>query len=209
MMATMTAQRIEPKIEPEIEPMIDLPSDGVITRADFEALPRVPRGWAWELRSGRLELTYMPVTGWHWLVVLAALEYWRGRGHAALGEQYVADSGFVRGGTGKNNFVADGVAFKSGHRPDLKLATRDAADMFAVIEAVSADSEERDSAEKMVVYAQMGVPCYWIIREVSPHAGDDDGVISMYELAGGEYKLADKRLVSQLKDAGEVSGADE
>ena len=55
----------------------------------------------WELHSGRLVLKHMPVTGWRWLVVLAALEYWRGLGHAILGEQYAADSGFGRGGSGK------------------------------------------------------------------------------------------------------------
>jgi Uma2 family endonuclease len=191
-MATMTAQKIE------------LPSDGIITRADFEALPRVPRGWAWELRSGRLELTYMPVTSWHWHVVLAALEYWRKRGHVIIGEQYVADSGFMRGGTGRNNFVADGVVFKPGYKPNPKTATHGAADLHAVIEAVSRNSEERDALEKRDVYAQLGIPHYWVIREASPDAGDDDGLISMYELAGSEYKLANELLVSQLKDTDEA-----
>lgn len=180
---------------------IDLPSDGMITLADFEALPTPARGWAWELHSGRLELKHMPVTGWHWLVVLAALEYWRARGHAILGEQYVADSGFVHGGTGKNNFVADGVAFKPGHDPDVNIATRDAADIQAVIEAVSQDSEERDAAEKRVVYAQLGIPHYWIIRKESPEAGRD-GLITMYELGEGGYRLVGHRLISQLAQSG-------
>jgi len=180
---------------------IDLPSDGIITLADFKALPRPARGWAWELHSGRLELKHMPVTGWHWLVVLAALEYWRGLGHAILGEQYVADSGFVRGGSGKNNFVADGVVFKLGHDPDPDLATRDAADVHAVIEAVSVESEARDAEEKMAVYAQLGVPHYWIIRRESPEI-KKDGLISVFELADGEYRLVGHRLVSQLAGAG-------
>lgn len=199
-MVTMTAQKIEPKTEP----MIDLPEDGIITRSAFEALPQVPRGWAWELCSGRLELTYMPVTGWHWLVVLAALEYWRDRGHAVLGEQYVADSGFARHMSGKHNFVADGVAFKPGYKPHPRASTHGAANLIAVIEAVSEDSEERDAVRKRAVYAQLGVPNYWIIREASPNADDEDGLISMYELTDGEYKLASKRLVSQLKDADEA-----
>src|SRR5580698_11333478 len=96
---------------------IILPSNGLITRDAFAGLPTPSHGWAWELRSGRLELTYMPVTFWHWQVVLALLEYWRRRGHQVAGEQYVADSGFIRGGTGRNNYVADGVVFIAGHRP--------------------------------------------------------------------------------------------
>lgn len=199
-MVAMTAQ----KIEPETEPMIDLPSDGIITRADFEALPRVPRGWAWELRSGRLELTYMPVSYWHSTVILAVLDFWRRLGHAVASEQYIAETGFLRGGTARNNFVADGVAFKLGYKPGPKSGTHDAADLNAVFEAVSQDSEERDAVEKRAVYAQLGIPHYWIIREVSPQMGDDEGVIGMYELADNEYKLVDKRLVSQLKNADEA-----
>jgi hypothetical protein len=53
---------------------IDLPTDGIITRADFEALPTPARGWAWELHSGRLKLTHMPVTVWRWQVVLGVLD---------------------------------------------------------------------------------------------------------------------------------------
>jgi Uma2 family endonuclease len=176
---------------------IDLPSDGIITLATFKALPKPAHGWAWELHSGRLELKFMPVTGWHWLVVLAALEYWRDLGHAILGEQYIADSGFVRGGSGKNNFVADGVAFRLGHDPDTDLATHDAANVHAIVEAVSMDSEERDAAEKRVVYAQLGVPHYWVIRRESA-AEKKDGLITMYELSDGEYQLMGHRLVSQL-----------
>jgi Uma2 family endonuclease len=187
-MATMTAQKI------------DLPNDGIITRADFEALPKPARGWAWELHSGRLELKHMPVTGWHWLVVLAALEYWRDRGHEILGEQYVADSGFVRGGAGKNNFVADGVVFRLGHDPDTDTATHDAVDVHAIIEAVSAGSEERDAGEQQAVYAQLGVPRYWIIRRESAEV-KKDGLISMFELIDGEYRLVGHRLVSQLKNS--------
>lgn len=188
-MVTMTAQQ-----------KIDLPKNGIRTRADFEALPQVPRGWAWELRSGHLELTHMPVSYWHWQVIMAVLEYWRRLGHAVAGEQRVADSGFMRGGTTRNNFVADGVAFRLGHTPsNPKMGTHDAADLYAVIEAVSEDSEERDAVEKRAVYAQLGIPHYWIIREKPPLA-EGDGLISVHELAGSEYKLVGQRLVSQLKD---------
>lgn len=176
---------------------IDLPSDGVNSRADFDALPRVPRGWAWELRSGHLELTHMPVTIWHWQIVLAVLEYWRRLGHAIAGEQYVADSGFARGGTGKNNLVADGVVFALGHRPAKDRSTHDAADIHAVIEAVSEDSEDHDAIEKLRVYASLGIAHYWIIRG-DTQADEIDGFVTMYELAGGEYRLTGNRLASQL-----------
>ena len=177
---------------------IDLPSDGMITLADFEALPTPAPGWAWELHSGKLELSHMPVTIWHWQIILAVLEYWRRLGHVIAGEQYVADSGFARGGTGKNNLVADGVVFAAGHQPESNRSTHAAADIHAVIEAVSQDSEDHDAIEKLTVYARLGIPHYWIVR------GDSgtqpvDGHITMYELTDGEYKLAGQRLASQLE----------
>lgn len=176
---------------------IDLPMTGIRTRDEFDRLPGVPRGWAWELRSGRLELTLMPVTVWHFRIVFMILEYWLRLGHEIAGEQYVADNGFMRGGTGKNNFVADGVVFARGHRPDKFSSTHDAADIHAVIEAVSQDSEERDACEKLRVYASLGISHYWIVRG-DPESDEIDGFVSMYELTDGEYKLTGNRLVSQL-----------
>jgi Uma2 family endonuclease len=176
---------------------IDLPTDGIITRADFEGLPTPGRGWAWELRSGRLELTHMPVTVWHWQVVLAVLEYFRRLGHQIAGEQYVADSGFVQGGTGKNNFVADGVAFVSGHRPEPRRSTHEAAVIHAIVEAVSEGSEERDAIEKLQVYAALGVPHYWIIRG-DAEAQEIDGLVTMYDLVDGEYRISGHKMVSGL-----------
>jgi Uma2 family endonuclease len=176
---------------------IDLPSDGMITRADFEALPRPVRGWAWELLApGRLRLTHMPITVWHSRIVLTALEYWRGLGYEIAGEQYVADSGFVRGGDGRNSFVADGVVFAHGYSPAKDSSTHDGADIHTVIEAVSQDSEERDAREKLDVYASLGIQHYWIVRG-DTGADTVDGLITMYELGDGEYKLVGNRLVSQ------------
>ncbi|WP_194814029.1 Uma2 family endonuclease [Nocardia sp. XZ_19_385] len=176
---------------------IDLPMTGVRTRAEFDELPSVPRGWAWELRSGRLELTLMPVTFWHFRIVFMVLETWIRRGFEISGEQYVADSGFARGGTGKNNFVADGVVFRNGYRPAKNSTTHDSADIHAVIEAVSRDSEDHDAIEKLRIDAMLGIPHYWIIRG-DAESDDIDGFATMYELVGGEYKLVGSRLVSQL-----------
>ena len=176
---------------------IILPSDGLITRDAFAGLPTPSHGWAWELRSGRLELTYMPVTFWHWQVVLALLEYWRRRGHQVAGEQYVADSGFIRGGTGRNNYVADGVVFASGHRPAPRETTHDVSVLHTVIEAVSNNSEEQDATQKLAVYAKLGIPHYWIVRG-DINAEDVDGVVTQYKLADGEYEVTGQRLVSQL-----------
>lgn len=176
---------------------IDLPMTGVRTRAEFDQLPGVPRGWAWELRSGRLELTFMPVTFWHFRIVFMVLEHWLRRGYEISGEQYVADSGFVRGGTGKNNFVADGVVFDRGYKPGKNSSTHDAADIHVVIEAVSQDSEDHDAIDKLRVYATLGIPHYWIVRG-DVDSDEIDGFVTMYELVDGEYKLQGNRLVSQL-----------
>lgn len=176
---------------------LELPSDGLITRSTFEALPSPGRGWAWELRDGRLELVHMPVSFWHWQIISMVLAYWARLGHAVAGEQYVADSGFIRGGTGRNNFVADGVGFRAGHRPRPRDTTHDAADIHVVVEAVSDRSEENDATAKLTVYAALGIPHYWVVRG-DADADDVDGMITMHELREGEYDVVAHRLVSRL-----------
>ncbi|MFZ2242518.1 MAG: Uma2 family endonuclease [Gordonia amarae] len=176
---------------------INLPPTGVRSRTDFDNLPEVSPGWAWELRSGRLELTLMPVTFWHFRIVMMVLEHWLRLGHEVAGEQYVADSGFARGETGRNNFVADGVVFEQGYRPAKNSTTHDAANIHTVIEAVSAGSEDRDAVDKVRVYAALGIPNYWIIRG-DADSDDIDGFITMYRLVDGDYQVVGNRLVSQL-----------
>jgi carbonic anhydrase/acetyltransferase-like protein (isoleucine patch superfamily) len=88
----------------------------LITQDAFAGQPTAPRGRARQLRSGRLELTYMPVASWHWQVILRNANT---GGDAAIrfaGEQCAADSGFIRGGMGRNNCVIAAVAFITGHR---------------------------------------------------------------------------------------------
>lgn len=176
---------------------LDLPVTGIRTRAEFEALPSVPRGWAWELRAGRLELSLMPVTFWYHRIVFSTLEVWKRLGYEITGNQYVADSGFARGSLGKNNFLADGIVFRPGHCPGKHSTSHDVAHIHAVVDAVCHDAQVHDAIDKLRVYAGLGVPHYWIIRGDS-ESEDLDGYISMYELTGGEYRLTGSHLVSQL-----------
>jgi Uma2 family endonuclease len=60
---------------------------------------------------------------------------------------------------------------------------------------VSSGSEERDSIDKLKTYAALGIPHYWIVREIGP---DVDGLISMYELRYGEYELVRTVAASDL-----------
>jgi Uma2 family endonuclease len=171
-----------------------LPADGIFTRSAFDRLQKPPDGWAWELREGRLELTYMPVNFWHSRIMLMLISFWLRQGHEAATEQYVADSGFAEGGTGRNNRVADGVVFVKGHRPHSSDSTH-SADVIHVIEAVSSGSEERDSIDKLKTYASLGIAHYWVVREIGPEV---DGLVSAYELRSGEYELVRTVAVSEL-----------
>jgi Uma2 family endonuclease len=176
---------------------LELPSDGVVTRATFEALPTPAPGWAWELHDSRLELVHMPVSVWHWQIIMIVLEYWRRQGHEVAGEQYIADSGFLRGGTGRNNRVADGVVFRPDHRPRPRDTTHDPASIHAVVEAVSDRSEENDAVEKVAVYASLQIPHYWVVRG-DAETEEIDGMVTMYELRDGGYEVVGHRLVSRL-----------
>jgi Uma2 family endonuclease len=175
---------------------LTLPADGVFTRSAFDRLQKPPDSWAWELRDGRLELTYMRVSFWRSRIMLMLISFWLGEGHEAATEQYVADSGFAEGGTGRNNRVADGVVFVKGHRPHSSDSTHSAQIIHAAIEAVSSGSEERDSIDKLKTYAALGIHHYWIVREIGPEV---DGLISMYELRGGEYELIRTVTAAELR----------
>lgn len=137
----------------------------------------------------------MRVSFWHSRVMLILISFWLKEGHEAATEQYVADSGFADGGTGRNNRVADGVVFVKGHRPHSSDSTHSAEVIHAVIEAVSSGSEERDSIDKLKTHATLGIPHHWIVREIGPHV---DGLISMYELRDGEYQLVRTVAASDL-----------
>jgi Uma2 family endonuclease len=180
---------------------LDLPADGVITRKVFEGLPPAPRSWAWELHEGRLELVYMPVSHWHWKIMATVLAWWESRGHQVSGEQYIADSGFLSGGRGRSNYVADGLVFVREFTPRASDTTYPAEVLHAVIEAVSSGSEERDANDKFGAYAGLGIPNYWVIRNGPTASPDDeriDGMITMYELRDGAYLTAGHKLVSNL-----------
>ena len=60
-----------------------LPADGVFTRSAFDRLQKPPDSWAWELRDGRLGLTYMPVSFWRSRIMLMLVSFWLGEGHEA------------------------------------------------------------------------------------------------------------------------------
>jgi len=61
---------------------------------------------------------------------------------------------------------------------------------------VSSGSEQRDSIDKLKTYAALGIHHYWIVREIGPQV---DGLISMYELRGGEYELIRTVTASELR----------
>jgi len=143
---------------------------------------------------------HMPVTYWHFNIIAMILDWWKARGHRASGEQYVADTGFVRGGTGRNNYVADGVIFVEGFQPNMDDTTFSSDVIHTIVEAVSSTSEERDADDKFAVYASLGIPNYWIVRR-DPRAADPeavDGMITMYELRDGAYYTAGYKAVSKL-----------
>lgn len=140
----------------------------------------------------------MPVSYWHSMIIIMLLnDYWRNHGYRVATESYVGESGFVRGGTGRHCYVADGVVFRKGYRPRLSDATHDPGNLHVVIEAISPGREANDTVHKLKVYAELGIEHYWIVQEIEG-AEEVDGVVSMYELKDGQYTLTAKKLASEL-----------
>lgn len=57
-------------------------------------------------------------------------------------------------------------------------------EVMLAVEVVSPSSATRDRVLKFAVYAQAGIPAYWIVELRGP----DGPQVSMYELAGGLYR---------------------
>jgi hypothetical protein len=90
-----------------------------------------------------------------------------------------------------------GVAFGKAQSPQPNSRIHDGAELTAVIETVSSRGEETAAASKLEICAALGIRHFWAVRGVAD-AEDLDGMVTMYELHGDTYEIADQRLLSLL-----------
>lgn len=171
-------------------PLYDL-MERPLTEDDLDEVGRALRdtGIHYELDEGRLILM-SPMKFWHADVSRRVCDLLIARGRHAGQEQG------VRLSRRKVRFP-DVVAFRE--MPDPDAGRHDPEDLTLVVEVVSPDSEEADRVTKPRLYANAGIPEYWIVDR---HPGASrDAILEFFKLGeGGRYERTGEATLSELEE---------
>jgi Uma2 family endonuclease len=136
--------------------LLDKLMERPLSEADLEGLGRTltDTGVHYELDEGRLILM-SPMKSWHADVAARVRNVLVAQGRIAYQEQGVRLSN-------RRVRYADVSAFRQ--HPDPEASRHDPGDITLVVEVVSSDSERDDRVVKPGLYAEAGIPTYWILH---------------------------------------------
>ena len=155
-----------------------MPTRALLTYSDYAALP--DDGRRYELHHGELFVTPAPGTRHQGAIVnLIALlhEHVRSRG---LGKVFVAPTDCILSNV---TVVQPDVLYIATDRLAIISERGIEAAPTLVVEVLSPSTTHLDRDRKMKLYAEHGVPYYWIVDP-------DSRSVEAYTLAGAEYALA-------------------
>lgn len=175
-----------------MELKLELPGALPLTAEEFAAVP-VVEGARIELEEGSLVVMAAAQMMWHTLTARRIEAWFQAQGIFAAREVGVV--------VGPRSVPApDVTAF---HKPvtDLRRSQFPAADVRCVVEVVSPESTKRDRTLKPLLYAEAGIPEFWLVEE-HPDLSSD-AVIQQYELSrtatGAAYAVARTITLSELE----------
>ena len=156
-----------------------IPPPGGFTAADLDRLPGIPPHT--ELIDGTLVFV-SPQTRFHSLIVdflLHAL-----KSIAPEGMRVEREMTVVLGP--RQRPEPDFIVLRPGTDADLMRTYYDAADVLLAVEVMSKESEERDRKRKPLLYAEAGIPHFWLVEYDGGHP-----VVYVHELDknSGAYAL--------------------
>jgi Uma2 family endonuclease len=162
-----------------------------LTEDDLDEVGRALRdtGIHYELDEGKLILI-SPMKFWHADVSRRVCDLLIAQGRYAGQEQGVRlDRRKVR--------FPDVTAFRE--QPDPDAGLYDPGDLTLVVEVISSDSAEADRVTKPRLYANAGIPEYWIVDR---HPGAPrDAIIESFRLReGGRYEPTGEAVLSELEE---------
>jgi Uma2 family endonuclease len=161
-----------------------MPTRALLTYSDYAALP--DDGRRYELHQGELSVTPAPGVR-HQRVIIPLgsrlYEHVRARG---LGEVLVAPTDCILSNV---TVVQPDILYVATDRQAITSERGIEGAPTLVVEVLSPSTARLDRGRKMTLYAEHGVPYYWI---VDPETRS----IEAFELAGAEYALA-ARLASE------------
>lgn len=160
-----------------------------LTVADLESLPKL-EGYDYELDEGRLRIVAAAaMRNWHGDMAFRVTAYFRARGQAAFPEAGI----IVRDRTTRTPDV--GVLWE--RPPTSGKAYHPGSAYSTVIEIISPDSEDDDRLIKPRLYAEVGVPTYWLVER---HPEDEwDGLVKIHQLTPAGYVVTRTVPLSELE----------
>jgi Uma2 family endonuclease len=166
-----------------------------IESLDVDDLASLPDGYRYELHEGNLVIM-TPSSYWHKEMAWRLMFMLR-----AAGLEAFQDTG-IRGDRPRDGRLPD-VGVVSALPPGFADYSNLPGSAFRlVIEIVSENSMNGEHTDKMVWYAERGIPEYWIVDQ-APGRPDRDGLVSVYVLVepGGKPGYAFERslLLSELE----------
>lgn len=181
----MTAPPVDPVVEQLTKLLVE-----PLTSDDLDEVGRTLQdtGIRYELDEGRLILM-SPMKSWHADVCRRTCNLLVAQGRIAYLEQGVAlAQSKVR--------YPDVVAFRTD--PDPEASRHDPGEVTLAVEVISYDSVREDRVVKPALYADAGIPEYWLVDR-RPGASRD-AVIEFFKLGqGGRYDRTGEAVLSELE----------
>jgi Uma2 family endonuclease len=177
-----------------MELKLELPGALPLTAEEFVAVP-VVEGVRIELEEGSLVVMAAAQMMWHTMTARRIEAWFRAQGHFAEREVGVV--------VGPRSVPAPDVSVF--HRPvtELRRSQFPAEDVRCVVEVVSPESTRRDRVTKPVIYAEAGIPEFWLVEE-HPEI-HSDAVIQQHRLTrtatGAAYVVEKTITLSELEES--------
>lgn len=169
---------------------VELPDVGTdLTVDDLERLPKA-EGYEYELDEGRLRIVAAAaMRNWHGEMAFRITSWFRQREQAAFPEVGIVLAD-------RTTRTPDVGVFWS--RPATSGKAYYPAKAYSIlVEIISPDSRHDERFVKPLLYAEAGVPTYWLVE---PHPDDEwDGVVKIHQLTPNGYVVSRTIPLSELE----------
>ncbi|BCB80192.1 hypothetical protein GCM10022251_06380 [Phytohabitans flavus] len=177
-----------------MELKIDLPGALPLTAEEFVAVP-VIEGARIELEEGNLIVMAAAQMKWHTMTARRIEAWFRAKGLDAEREVGVV--------VGRRSVPAPDVTVFRKPVTDLRWSQFPATDVQCVVEVVSPNSINRDRVIKPLMYADAGIPEFWLVEEHPDLPAD--AVIKQHQLTrtatGAAYSIVRTITLFELEES--------
>jgi Uma2 family endonuclease len=155
-----------------------MPTRAILTYQDYAALP--DDGRRYELHQGELSVTPAPSTRHQGVIIALGSRLYEHANARGLGRVFIAPTDFILSNV---TVVQPDILYIAAERLSIISERAIEGAPTLVVEVLSPTSVRLDRDRKMKLYAEHGVPYYWIVDP-------EDRSVEAYALEGTVYTLA-------------------